>query len=472
MKRIIILPVICSIFVLASLNSYASDDIQASSKGWKAGVASVVITPEQSMWLAGYSARDHPSEGTLVDLWSKALVIEDAKGKKVVLITNDLESVPKNVSDKIRNRIEAKYGLTRSQIILNCSHTHSGPVLYDTYSNGYNLGQDQLNKVKAYSEKYENQIIDLVDKAIRSMVEVKIYSQNGITRFQVNRRNNDERTLNSQTELKGPNDYAVPVIKVVNTAGDLIAVAFGYACHNTVLDTYKWSGDYAGYAQIELEKSYPGITSLFFQGAGADQNPLPRRTVPLAQQYGQELAAAVERVLNEDMKLLNPQISTAYSEIELPYTDLPAKDTLIKIAEKSSIYPDWHKKWASDMLDKIRKGEKIRTSYPNYPCQIWKLGDQAIMVLGGELVIEYAIRLKQIFGQDTFVLGYSNDVNDEVSYIPSVTILKEGGYEGLRSHLSSGLPGTYKPDIESIILQEMIKLAEKTGIPQSVNNNR
>jgi len=64
-----------------------------------------------------------------------------------------------------------------------------------------------------------------------------------------------------------------------------MAVAFGYACHATVLSIYQFSGDYPGFAQIEIEKSYPGVTALFFQGAGADQNPLPRRTIPLARQY-------------------------------------------------------------------------------------------------------------------------------------------------------------------------------------------
>jgi neutral ceramidase len=464
MKAIVRLTVICSVFISAFLNIHASGDLQEGSAGWKAGVAKVVITPDQSIWMAGYGARNHPSEGTLADLWSKALVLEDTNGERVVLITNDLESIPKNIADEIRDRILARHGLPRSHIMLNCSHTHSGPVLYDAYSNGYNLNQEQLSRVKTYSVKFMDMITDLVDRAFSSMVPVKIYSRNGITRFQVNRRNNNERTLDPQTELKGPNDYSVPVMKIVNRSGDLLAVAFGYACHNTVLDIYKWSGDYAGFAQTGLEYSHPGTTALFVQGAGADQNPLPRRSIALARQYGGELAAAVDRVLAEDMKLLPPVVSVAYSEIELPYTDFPPKETLMKMTEKSSDYPDWQKSWASEMLAKTGRGEKIWSGYPYYPCQVWKVGDQAIMALGGELVIEYDIKLKQLFGQDIFVLGYTNDVNDEVNYIPSVTILKEGGYEGIRSQLSSGLPGTYKPEIESLIINEMVKLANRVGI--------
>jgi hypothetical protein len=460
-KRFIISAV--NLLLASSLSfSLINNAYSAGSGGWRAGTATAVITPEQSIWLAGYGARNRPSEGTETELYSKALAIEDAKGKKAVLITNDLVKVPKNISDRIRNRIGAKYGLTRSQIILNCSHTHSGPVLYNAYSNAYStIGEEQKSRIRSYSEKYENQIVELVGEAIASLQPVTIYSQNGVVRFQVNRRNNVEKDLTPFTELNGPNDYAVPVIKVVGGSGNIIAVAFGYACHATVTDQYKWSGDYPGFAQAEIEKLHPGATALFFQGAGADQNPLPRRSIALAKQYGRQLAAAVERVLSEEMKPLEPQLSAAYTEIELPYTGLPSKEELSSIASESSGYPAWHKTWASSMLEKLSKGEKIESAYRYYPIQIWKLGEQPIMTLGGELVVEYAIKLKEIFGPDIFVMGYTNDI---MSYIPSPTILKEGGYEGIRSHLSSGLPGTYKAEIEANILNGMIRLAKQTGV--------
>ena len=43
--------------------------------GWKAGVASVVITPQDSVWMSGYASRDRPAEGRLTELWAKALVV-------------------------------------------------------------------------------------------------------------------------------------------------------------------------------------------------------------------------------------------------------------------------------------------------------------------------------------------------------------------------------------------------------------
>ncbi len=456
MKRIIVKPVLIIILILIAFSAKAQGDSIQTSSEWKAGVARVLITPEQPMWAAGYAARDHQTDSILHDLWVKALAIEDAEGSKAVLISADLLGFPKALSDRIRDRLENEYKLSRARIILSGTHTHSGPVLEDALYDIYPLDTQDIPLIELYSGKLANQIVALAGEALSSMEPVKIYAQNGVTRFQVNRRNNDASTLHAQSELKGPSDHAVPVIKVVDKEGDLMAVTFGYACHPTVLDQYEWSGDYPGFSMIELEKLYPGTTALFFSGAGADQNPLPRRSVGLAKQYGKELAAAVERVLEEDMRELSPILLVSYSEIDLPLNPPPPLNELLEYAEAPE---DYVRRWAEKMIDKMEKEESFITSYP-YPLQVWHMGDQMLVNMGGEVVVEYTIKLKQIFGQDIFVFAYSND---EVAYIPSVTILEEGGYEGLISQMVYGLPGTWKADIESMIIQEIVRLAEPTG---------
>jgi neutral ceramidase len=459
MKKAILLFLLSGLFFFYTDTITASTGYPEATNGWKAGISRAIITPGDSIWLAGYASRTHPSEGILADLWVKILAIQDAKGKKAVLITSDLLGFPKKMSDYIRNQIAIRYGLTRAQIILSYSHTHSGPVLSGALFDIYPLDEKQLNVIHDYSVNLEKKIVDLTGEALRNMVPARISSKTGITRFQVNRRNNVEASLTPQTELNGPADYAVPVLQVTDESGNLMAVAFGYACHATVLDIYKISGDYPGFAQLELEKLHPGVTAMFFQGAGADQNPLPRRTIPLARQYGSELAASVERVLSEEMKTLDPVLSTAYSEVNLPFAELPSKDTLIKITEEKEGY---EKSWATNQLKTLKANGSLMSSYP-YPVQVWKLGDQAIIALGGELVVEYSIELKKLFGPDIFVLGY---VNDDMAYIPSETILKEGGYEGQSSMMVYGLPSKWAPGIEAIILEEMKRLAHKAGIEQ------
>ncbi len=457
MKKIPIV-VTALIILLTTSSDFLSGQDAGITREWKAGVARVNITPEGSIWMAGYASRDHPSEGVFHDLWSKALVIEDSLGKRAVLITNDLLEIPKYYSDRIRDRLEKDYGFSRSQIILNCSHTHSGPVMRDTLANWYPLDAEMERKVKKYSEDLEEKIVDMVGRAIIRMIPVEIYSGNGIARFQVNRRNNPEPMSEFYTDLNGPNDYSVPVIKVEKKTGGIMAVAFGYACHSTVLSFYQICGDYPGFAQIELENLYPGATALFFQGAGADQNPLPRRSFPLARQYGQTLSAAVDRVLNENMKRVAPVLKTAYSETDLQFEgNPPTRQELLGHMHDTSSTAPYLKLMARTLVSRLDNGEIFRNTYP-YPCQVWKLGDQVLMALGGELVIEYALELKKMFGQNIFVLGYTNDV---MAYIPSETILNEGGYEGTRSVFFTT---AWNRNTQSLIISAMSRLAEEAGI--------
>jgi hypothetical protein len=448
-----LIPLGAAIFLLTteSLSQQKSDQ-------WKAGVNKVEITPQQSMWMAGYAARDHPSEGVRHSIWAKALALEDPSGKQAVLVTVDLVGIRQELSGKVRKRLMDEFGLAKDQVILNSSHTHTGPETdYERYQ--FQLSNEEFDKIKQYAEKIENQLVKLVGNTIKSLEPVKLYAGNGGTRFQVNRRNNKEAIINYQTELNGPNDYAVPVIKVEDQKGDLLAVLFGYACHPTVLSDYQISGDYAGFAQIALEKLYPGTTALFFQGAGADQNPLPRRSVPLARQYGNELAGAVERVLNEDMKVLEGNLSTAYSEIDLTYAkSVPTKEELKDIISGVTTgYPQYLVENAKVLLSKLEKGEALNPSYP-YPVQAWKLGHQPIFTFGGELVVGYSIELKKIFGPDIFVMGYSNDV---MGYIPTKKVLAEGGYEANRSPIFTT---QWAASIEDHIISETVKLAESLGI--------
>ncbi|MDD4107978.1 MAG: neutral/alkaline non-lysosomal ceramidase N-terminal domain-containing protein [Prolixibacteraceae bacterium] len=453
MKRIFFL--VISILFFLSESTFAVSPVE--NTGWKAGVSKTVITPSQNMWMAGFGFRDKPSEGAVHDLLAKALVLEDVAGNRSVLVTSDLLGFPKGMSDHIRDRIEAKYNLSRSQIILNSSHTHTGPVLRDALYDIYPLQSEDIKRIEEYSAWLEDKVVDLVGEAIKAIKPAKVYAGQGSVRFQYNRRNNNASLLNRLTELEGPNDFAVPVIKVENENGQIMAVTFGYACHPVVLSSYEWSGDYPGFAQRELEKKYPGATAMFFQGAGGDQNPYLRHTVEVAQQYGKELAASVDRILTEDMKELSPRLKTAYSEVELSLSTPPSADDLSKMAARTSGYP---KRWAERIVREINSGKTQIESYP-YPVQVWQLGDQVIFSLGGELVIEYSVELRRIFGQDIFVMGYSNDV---MGYIPSVRILREGGYEGATAQMVYGLPSTWRADIENRIMDEVLKVAGQCQI--------
>ena len=393
-------------------------------------------------------------------LYAKALALEDSLGNRSVLVTLDLLGLPKLVSDRIRSRLYSELNLTKAHIILNSSHTHSGPVLANALVDIYPIDVDKDQGIIRYTALLETKIVQLVSDAFKTLSPANLYAENGVTRFQVNRRNNIERTIEQQTELKGPNDFAVPVIKVTDPDENIRVIVFGYACHPTTLEGYQWSGDYPGFAQIELEKWYPDAVAMFFEGACADQNPMPRRTVPLAKQNGLTLAAAVDRVLQEKMRKLSPVLLAAYMEIDLPLTTSLSKEELTKIVENDKT--EYYRRWASRLLEQMTKEQTMIKSYP-YPVQVWNIGGQPLLSLGGELVIEYAIGFKRIFGQDIFVMGYSNDVP---AYIPSVTILREGGYEGDTSQRVYGLPSKWSEEIEPLIYQGIRQLSASVGVKE------
>jgi len=466
MRRIFFINLIAFILVIFCSSVYASGSRYTESNGWKAGVAKVVITPQEPIWMAGYGARDHRSEGVLVDLWAKALALEDAEGNRAVLVTTDLIGFRGSyMSGRIRENLRNKYGLADQQVILSSSHTHTGPELMrapedyigrEDPSGPYSPKERDI--IIKYSEQLEDKIVAIVGEALESLGPASLFSGQGVARFAVNRRNHRSKTTVNElsTELDGPVDHSVPVIKVQKSSGDLLAVVFGYACHTTTLSFYKFSGDYAGFAQIDLEETYPGAVAMFFAGTGADQNPLPRRTVSYAMQYGKTLAASVEAVVSEPMKELSPALSVAYSKIDLGFNEPPpTKAELLKEIEASKNYPGN----AKNFLARIERGESLPESYA-YPLQFWRIGEQNMAIMSGEVVVDYAIKLKQIFGPDIFVMAYANE---GMGYIPSARVWSEGGYE---AENAPGYAAKWAPDVEMKIILELIKLAGQTGVMQ------
>jgi hypothetical protein len=417
---------------------------------WKAGAARVKITPDKLMWMSGYGGRTKPAEGTLIDLWAKALVLEDPDGRRAVLVTMDLVGIPRDLSAAVCADISKKHHLPRECVCLAVSHTHTGPVVGHNLSAMYFLDDAQQRLVADYAEALHTKLVDVVGAAVGNLAPADLAHGNGHVAFAVNRRNNKEADvpkLRDLGRLKGPVDHDVPVLSVRDKDGHVKAVVFGYACHATVLSFYQWSGDYPGFAKLALEKAHPDAVALFWAGGGADQNPLPRRTVELAEKYGQELAQGVESVLAAPMAPIAGKLSTAYTEVALPFADLPTRDKLVEDSTNKDRYIAAR---ARNLLQQIKDNGSLAGTYP-YPVQAWQIGpDLTFVALGGEVVVDYSLRLKKELGRDnTWIAGYTNDV---MAYIPSLRVLREGGYEGGGAMVYYGLPAVWGPKVEEVIV--------------------
>ena len=381
---------------------------------------------------------------------------------------------------------------------MSASHTHCGPVLSNALYDAYPLDDHQRELINQYSAYLEKQIVETAGKALADLKPTRLAAGQGFTGFAVNRRNNPEGKvpkLIEDGELKGPSDHSVPVLAVFGTNGILKSVLFGYACHNTTLGFDKWCGDYAGYAQLTLEKGHPGATAMFFNGCGGDQNPLPRKQLALAERYGQMLASAVEETLiaspekpatsspspplaeragerrpldpssifnppSSPLTVRSPSLKTSLQMVTLTFGPAPAEADLEKMASGTNNAS--HRRYATRLLSELKAGKQFPRTY-SYPIQAWRFGDsQTLITLGGEPVVDYSLKFKKQFGPQTWVAGYCNDV---MTYIPSSRVLKEGGYEGGGAMVPYGQPALrWADDVEDLIT------AAATRLVQSVSN--
>jgi hypothetical protein len=224
-----------------------------------------------------------------------------------------------------------------------------------------------------------------------------------------------------------------------------------------VLDFYKFCGDYAGFAQVALETRYPGAQAMFVAGCGGDQNPIPRRTIELAMAYGNQLADSVARVLAGAMQPVDGPLRSSYEEIALAFATLPSKAQIEQDARSPNVYTASR---ARHLLTIMETRGHLDTAYP-YPVQAWRLGGLTWIFLGGEVVVDYALRIKRNLGSShTWVSAYCNDV---MAYIPSKRVLKEGGYEGSGAMVYYGQPTIWSDQVEEAIIAAVARRLNQVG---------
>jgi hypothetical protein len=431
------------------------------AKQMRAGLAKVVITPSQPIWMAGYANRTKPSEGKLQDLYAKALAIADEDGNRMVLITADILGFTRELGDAIVERANKQYGLTREQLMLNASHTHTGPVVRGNLIGAYQLDAEQATRIYEYSQLLQDRVLWVIGQALKDLSLAKLSFGRGSGTFAINRRERTEAgAIKIGLNQKGVVDHDVPVMMIETKRERLRGVVFGYACHNTTLtgEHYQLSGDYSGFAQAELEKENPGTVAMFVMGCGADINPNPRSTLEAAQQHGTSLAGAVKQVLEGKMKGFDGAVKVAFDRVMIPFGTPPTKAEFEQRLTDTNVFK---KKHAERMLARLIRDGKLTTEYP-YPIQIFQIGkDFTLIGLAGEVVTDYALRLKQEFGADgLWVAGYTNEV---MAYIPSARMFSEGGYEVVDSMIYYDQPCSWAPELEERIISKTRELAESVG---------
>ncbi len=426
--------------------------------GWQAGAAKADITPTESVPLAGYGGKTRMSQRVEHPIWLKALALKDDSGSTSVLVTADLVGLSDKMIAVIAKNAAEKHHIPRERLILNTSHNHSCPVTEDVLWLYYEFTPEEAAVKDRYTQMVYAKYDEVIGKAIANLAPAELAFEQGLAGVAVNRRRSrgpESRALGGQV------DQDVPVI-TVKAGTNLKAIVFGYSCHTTALGGLSINGDYAGFAQLELEKSFPGCVAMFVQNCGGDANPLPRirgkdaEATELASMYGKVLFEAVRQVVARKMNPLDGPLRAAMGETKLELQPGIPLDELKQRVPKLSGMPK------REFEHFIRQYETLGAppDRVKYPIQVWRIGPEFIFIaLTGETVVDYSLKFKAAYGwNSTWVCGYNNDLT---SYVPSLRVLKEGGYEGVTGMFEYGHRAPYTETVEEQITKKVGELVKQ-----------
>jgi putative membrane-bound dehydrogenase-like protein len=449
-------------YILFSLFFIGAASDLAARDAWQAGFARVDATPTEPVRMAGYGSRDRPSEGIDTPLYVRAMALKRGEDPAHVLVSVDTIGLPGSMVQELARQLEQRHGLSRQQIVVATTHTHSGPDLVSELSNIFSvaLTEPEIAAGGRYRKRLTVAILAAVDQALQSLAPAQLAFGSGEVGFAANRRLlKDGRWTGFGVQSDGPVDHSVPVLRICGDDGRVRGVVFNYACHCTTLDGdyYRINGDWAGYAAADLEAAYPGSVALSTIGCGADANPNPRGSRELSELHGHALSNEVKRIVTGELTPVDEPLVAAFGYAGLSF-DLPTIEELRRRSDDPSSQVRRH---AAHFQEVFQRDGRLPATYP-VPVQAWQFGDQLTMVfLGGEVVADYALRLKrELPSKRLWITAYANDV---LGYIGSERMRAEGGYEYDASGIFYNLPGPWAAGTEELLIRRVRELLERKG---------
>ena len=439
---------------------------------WRVGAATRVITPEESMRLAGFSARTDPAEGTHMDLHAKAIAFEDAGGNRAAFVSAEVLAVTRDLRQEVAERVVTECGLDPEALVLNATHTHYGPEYREARFDVYGLSDEERAQGRAYRARLADEVVGVVGEALDALVPADLQYGRARCGIAMNRRLPTPDGIKFAQYPDGPVDLDVQVLAAyrgadtgVDSDGDADldpgVVLFGYACHPTCLPLIsEYSGDWAGHAMANLEERYDA-TAAFVQGCGGDIKAYPQNEYDLSEQHSRTLSNSVLAALDARTRTVQGPIRTVYDEIEVSFEPGPPRAELEARLDSGD---DFARRRAQSLLNRLDEEGSIPTAYP-YPIQAIGFGDDlTVVALGGEALVEYSLSLKDRLKGDVWPLAYSNA---GFTYVPTERVLREGGYEGGGAVRYTTFPGPPEPNVEERVLGSALALAERVGARRS-----
>jgi len=426
----------------------------------KVGVARVDVTPRTPVVLAGYGGRTTEHEGIDTPLWARAMVIGDTDPVAIVVLDNC------GITDALRNQLAtrlASRGIPKSHLVVAATHTHNAPSLegYAAIVWAGRTNELQDAHVRQYTAYALDQMESAVMQAHASRIPMSLSWMRGRVTFGGNRRVlRQGNWAGFGFQRSGPVDHSLPVLVARDLQGKVRGVWANYACHCTTVGARnRVGGDWAGFANREIEAAFPQAVSLMTIGCGADVGPQPSGSLQVAEQHGQSIAQEVRRLLMDPGQPLTGPPQVTERRIALPL----AKPQTPEYWEQQLGSGGFQGALARAVVEKIKQTGAVPSTV-DYPLAMWKFDDDlAVVFLAGEVVVDYAVRLnRELDWRRLWITAWANAMP---GYIPSRRILEEGGYEADFSQIYYAQPSRYAPTVEDQLVREVVDMAGPSFLP-------
>ncbi|HKZ44635.1 MAG TPA: neutral/alkaline non-lysosomal ceramidase N-terminal domain-containing protein [Anaerolineales bacterium] len=419
----------------------------------RAGVARRTITPLKGIFLIGYGDRTKGNIGVHDELTATALVIESGT-KRIAIVALDILTINEFVVDRVRTR------LAPIELLLCCSHTHSGPISY--------ASEGSFGKNRAFINSLVENITAAVLEADSKLTPVRLEYGSSTAGIAINRR---EKMPDGHTEIgrnpQGVVDRSLQVVKVLDESGQLLATLVNYACHGTVLgpDNLLVSADWIGAMRSTAEAELGGMV-LFLQGATANLNPdmywEDVRAFEMVAEQGRSVAEAVVQAVrtgSESLKV-NPLLierSEVWLPTEAQVTGLHPPKNYAKSLLAMAKLPGWMSILADPLLNQRYPWKpriEARDGYWSVPMRInvVRVGELCLVSFAAETFTEIGMEVKKISpARHTFFTSITDGC---ISYLHTAESHPEGGYEVDTAPLAYRYPGRLSAACEAIVLEE------------------
>ncbi len=412
-------------------------------KKLQAGAATIDITPPKPMFLHGYPHVERISEGVHDPLYASALVLDNGE-VQIGFCAVDVVYISKEITQKVREKVEAATGIPGQNLMISATHTHSGPVTFSDIFDDPVVPKADPEYLAFLADKLAKVTIQAFENKREARIALTTADGTGVGG---NRRSKTDAT-----------DPEVPVLVVRDAQTErLLTLATIYCMHPTVLheDSRLYSADFPGYTRTYLRQEFgKDVILIYHTGPSGNQSPrhfIQSNTFAEAQRLGfllgKRIAESVNRLKTDDFSDWVP-LSIRHALLMLPKKSFPSvkeAEQKLALARKKLEYlrhsgappseirtaeVDWF--GAEEFLQLAQmaaNGELDRVYASILPVEIdvIRIGSDFFVFLPGELFVEYSLQIKAQSPQRTFVVSLANGVL--AGYLVTEEAEREGGYE-------------------------------------------